>query len=346
MKVLVIRMSSLGDVILSTAFLENLPADVEVDWIIAKDFAFALEGHPRIRKLWIYDKKTGLKGWLKLCHEVHSSGHAVRVDLHRTLRSRLAFLAFRWRDLFVSDARSVHVSISKQRVRNFALLLLKGACPRPWLPVPYWKRFASLGASLDGSRLRPLQPPSWTSLLPPAEQERKVLERYTLQSKQYVAAMPASRWPSKEWRVSGYVEVLSELYRTRQWIPLVLGRTSDLPCVALVKGLKDAGVPVVDALEEPEFRNTAVLLKHAVSYLGSDTGLAHLAEAVGTSSRVIFGPTRPELGFGPWRPESVAISLPLSCAPCSKDGRTCYRISDPYLCMRGLGSGKVEETFR
>jgi ADP-heptose:LPS heptosyltransferase len=86
-----------------------------------------------------------------------------------------------------------------------------------------------------------------------------------------------------------------------------------------------------------------VLLKHARFYLGSDTGLAHLAEAVGTRSRVIFGPTRPELGFGPWRPESLAISLPLACAPCSKDGKTCFRLTSPYLCMRGLSPDAVAE---
>ena len=146
--------------------------------------------------------------------------------------------------------------------------------------------------------------------------------------------------------MNGYVEVLAGLYRTQHWIPLVLGRQSDLPCLELVKGLREAGIPVADALREPEFRNTAVLLKHAVSYLGSDTGLAHLAEAVGTPSRVIFGPTRPELGFGPWKTESLSISVPLACAPCSKDGRNCYRISEPYLCLRALGSKTVEESFR
>jgi heptosyltransferase-3 len=346
MKILVIRLSSLGDVILSTAFLENLPAGVEVDWIIAKEFAFALEGHPRIRKLRVYDKKSGLRGWLKLCFEAHSEGHSVRVDLHRTIRSRLAFLLFRLKDLLGAGASPEHLTLSKQRFRNFALLLLKGACPGSWLPVPYWKRFAGLGAGLAGGRSGTLLPPSWTALLPPTGQESGVLERYGLRSKQYLAVMPASRWASKEWRVSGYVEVLAGLYRTKNWTPLVLGRQTDRPCVALVQGLRDAGLPVVEALGEPEFKITAVLLKHAVSYLGSDTGLAHLAEAVGTPSRVIFGPTRPELGFGPWRPESFSVSVPLACAPCSKDGRNCYRISDPYVCLRGLQPGQVEEAFR
>lgn len=350
MKVLVIRLSSLGDVILATAFLENLPAGVEVDWMIAREFAFVLKGHPRIRKLWVYDKRSGLRGWLELCREVHAEGYSVRVDLHRTLRSRLAFGLFRQRDLLRSGPPVTHLSISKQRLRNSALLLMKGLCPPAWLPEPYWKRFARIATCIanpiSGSALTVLKPPSCAALLPPSGLEAEVLGRYGLESKRFVAVMPASRWSSKEWSVTGYVKVLSALFRKYGWTSLVVGRKSDAPCVELVQRLKVAGVPVAEALEEQEFGNTAVLLKHSVSYLGSDTGLAHLAEAVGTPSRVIFGPTRPGLGFGPWRPDSLAVSLPVVCAPCSKDGRHCYRIDDPYKCMRGLEAEQVEATFR
>jgi heptosyltransferase-2 len=350
MKVLVIRLSSLGDVILATAFLENLPPGVEVDWVIAREFAFVLKGHPRIRKLWVYDKRSGLRGWLDLCRQLHAEDYSVRIDLHRTLRSRLAFGWFRLRDLSGSGTPVRHLSVSKQRLRNSALLLLKGACPQSWLPEPYWKRFAGIAtrvaSRIDGTATLSLNPPSCSALLPPSGREEEVLSRYGLQTKRFVAVMPASRWSSKEWSVAGYVEVLSALFRKHGWTSLVVGRKTDQPCVELVQRLKVAGVPVAEALEEPDFGNTAVLLKHSVSYLGSDTGLAHLAEAVGTPSRVIFGPTRPELGFGPWRPESLAVSLPVVCAPCSKDGRHCYRIADPYKCMRGLGAERVEATFR
>jgi ADP-heptose:LPS heptosyltransferase len=345
MRILVIRLSSLGDVILSTAFLQNLPLGIEVDWVVSREFAFVLEGHPRIRKLWVYDKRSGLRGWFRLCREIHSGAYAARVDLHRTLRSRLAFVFFRIRDLYKSGTLPTQISISKQRLRNLALLLLKGACPRSVLPEPYWKRFAAIASRFSGSVQERLNPPDYTAFLPTPDQEREVLRRYALEPKQYLAVMPASRWTSKEWGVEGYVQVLSGFYRTRRWTPLVLGRNSDRPCVELVRQLKEAGIPVSQALEEPEFRNTAVLLKHAVSYLGSDTGLSHLAEAVGTPSRVIFGPTRPELGFGPWRADSRSISIPLSCAPCSKDGRHCFRLTDPYRCMRGISPGQVEEVF-
>jgi ADP-heptose:LPS heptosyltransferase len=86
----------------------------------------------------------------------------------------------------------------------------------------------------------------------------------------------------------------------------------------------------------------AGVLGGAIAYLGNDTGLAHLAEAVGVPALVIYGPTSPRMGFGPWRPESAAIELEtLGCRPCGKDGRRCYRLGEPYLCLKGLGAQQV-----
>ena len=95
------------------------------------------------------------------------------------------------------------------------------------------------------------------------------------------------------------------------------------------------------ALEETDFGVTADLLKNAIAYIGGDTGLAHLSEAVGTPVVMIFGPTRPELGFGPWREKSVAVNSDVFCSPCSKDGRICFRITDPYACLSRISVDSV-----
>ncbi len=339
---LVIRMSSLGDVILSTAFLENLPEGVKVDWVISREFEFVLRGHPRIRRLLPFDKRSGFSGWIRFCRGLMKERYDFRVDLHRTLRSRLAFFLLGAADLLAFNLTPTF-AVSKQRWRTLILLGLKNRCPAFLLPEPYWRRFARLGTRISSppSQAAELRPPSWTGLLPSEGEERSVLERFELQRKAYVAVMPASRWSTKEWETGRYVEVLQALHRDRGLIPLILGRRGDGACVRLLQELRNRGIPFRETLEEQEFKVTAVLLKHAAFYLGSDTGLAHLAEAVGTGSRVIFGPTRPSLGFGPWREESRSISLPLSCAPCSKDGRRCLRVTSPYHCLRKLSAETV-----
>jgi ADP-heptose:LPS heptosyltransferase len=343
-RILVIRMSSLGDLILATSFLENLPEHTQVDWIVRSDFEFALKGHPKIRKLISYSKKTGLTGWLRLVQSLRNEPYVARVDLHRSLRSRIAFLMFRIQDL-TKFRRIRHFRISKERLRTGIYFLLKAATPQLILPTPYWLRFGRLAKKLLPSRASDgtaLLPPSYLPILQASgHDERHVLSEYDLFPGKYFVVMPAASFRTKEWSPVCYRELIQSHFSGQT--PVIVGRESDLACRELRAELKRAKIFYKDALSEPDFKKTAILLKHSQFYVGSDTGLAHLAEAVGTQSFVIFGPTRPDLGFGPWRAESKKIFLPLACSPCSKDGKFCYRFFSPYACLKEL---KVSEVKR
>ena len=78
---------------------------------------------------------------------------------------------------------------------------------------------------------------------------------------------------------------------------------------------------------------TALALKDAEALLGNDSSLCHIAEAVGTPVVAMFGPTIEAFGFAPWRANSVAVSAPLGCRPCSKHGDTACRYND-QLCFQ------------
>jgi ADP-heptose:LPS heptosyltransferase len=344
MKILVFRMSSLGDLILSTSFLESLPEGVIVDWVVSSEFAFVLKGHPRIRHLVVFDKKEGLRGWIRLLDRISGEDHEIRVDLHRTLRTRLAEVYLFFKDL--KNGRSVgHISVSKQRIRTFLLLVFKSLLPRSLHPTPYWKRFSGAGRRISGEG-KPFRRPSYLPVLEASGlSEEKVLESYGLKKGAYFCLMPASRWRTKEWGPEGFFALARDLSRS-SLTPLVLGREKDEACVSLRKLFQEGGLPFVSALNETDFRVTAILLKNAAFFVGCDTGLFHLSEAVGCKSHVIFGPTRPELGFGPCRENGVSISLPIGCAPCSKDGKHCLRFWSPYECMKGLSADRVRREIQ
>jgi ADP-heptose:LPS heptosyltransferase len=356
--VLVLRMSALGDLLLSTAFLENLPPGVGVDWIVTTPFAFVLEGHPRIRKLYLYDKKTGLRGWIKLMRELSREQHDARIDLHGTLRSAIA------RAIFFLAGKPMR-KINKQRVRTFLYFMLKRLTPTALRPTPYWQRFSEMGLRITRSlglpspvgpipvAGQPLHPPRYPLDIEDVGPDA-ILAAYQLESKKFIVVMPASRWASKEWGSERYFHAVRELRAAQPELSgfpvLVCGRETDRACRDLLQRLHDAQIPARSALHENEFRITAFLLQNALIYLGGDTGLAHLAEAVGTPAVVVFGPTQPEVGFGPWRPESRAVCATVVCSPCSKDGRPCYRVGQPYECFRRIEpvtvAREVEQSIR
>ncbi len=333
MRILVFRMSSMGDVLLSTAFLENLPASAQVDWVIAREFEFVLKGHPKIRRLIAFDRAKGLRGWWQLIRALSREQYDHRVDLHRTLRTGLAFFYFR----FAGSGRLLR--ISKERIRTLTLLALRKHAFSSFFPTPYWIRFGRMAKKIAGTRSRDaLLPPSYLPILEASGlEDSTVLREYGLTEGGYFCVMPASRWVTKEWGADRFFEAI-HLLRDRGLEPLILGRERDPACARLKELLTAANLPFREALREPNFLKTAVLLKHSAFYLGCDTGLSHLAESVGCPAHVVFGPTQPELGFGPIRAKSRAISYGMGCSPCSKDGRVCRRFFDPYACMKRLSA--------
>jgi len=128
---------------------------------------------------------------------------------------------------------------------------------------------------------------------------------------------------------------------------VVLGGAKDPGSRELVALLDKTGMSHFSGVQKWDLVEVAGVLAGADAYLGNDTGLAHLAEAVGVPVLVVFGPTAPEMGFGPWHEQSRSIGLTeLGCRPCGKDGRRCYRLTQKYLCMTGLKAEDVAESFR
>jgi heptosyltransferase-2 len=330
--------------VISTAFIENLPAEVRLDWVVSSEFEFVLKGHPRIGRLWVYDKKTGFRGWLDLLKTLRSEGYDLHVDLHRSLRTLLAEVWIR-----IQGGSGEWVRISKERVKTLALFFLKGLLPGMWTPTPYWIRFARAGREV-GRRLQGASEMEGALYSPPSlsssgEGITGSLERYGLIREKYFTVMPASRWSGKEWSADEFLKLIQSL-SSGGWVPVLLGRGKDRACIELQGRLNQTGIAFVSLLEEREFLNTVEVLRGAAFYVGCDTGLSHVAEAVGTRAYVIFGPTRPSIGFGPWRKESRALSVPISCAPCSKDGKTCYRFFEPHACMKRLDAKTAEAQMR
>ena len=163
-------------------------------------------------------------------------------------------------------------------------------------------------------------------------------EIQALGDRPYFCVMPASHWPGKEWPVERFAAVCAQW--SRQAVPVVLGSAQDRASFALCESLA-AGVPI-SGVGRWDLKTVAAVLSAARVSLSNDTGIGHLSEAMGTPAIMVFGPTTPQMGFAPWRPESAAVGVPLGCRPCGKDGRRCYRPVRKYLCLTTLSVEAVQ----
>jgi len=335
-KRLVIRLSSLGDVILSSAVLESSQLMSGVDWLVAREYADVLRGHPRIRRLWEFDRKSGLAAFIRLGRMLWNERYEEVIDLHGTLRAKvLRSLFWFWGMLDVAQTLRKPprwTRSSKQPLPLFGFILFKKLWPRRLLSRPQTEVFARTGGGSGAER------PNLKHLL-----DTGAGDEIRLPSKPYLCVMPSSSKPGKTWPAAQYFSVLKGIPHL---FPVILGQSSDPESKELVELLQRAEVPHLSGVGAWNLTQVARVLGRAAGYLGSDTGLAHLAEAVGTEIIVVYGPTAPGLGFEPWRPGSRMVGAPLWCRPCGKIGQLCFRPIRKFHCLKILQTQAVLDVVR
>ena len=335
MQRLILRLSSLGDLILATSALEALPSGEKCDWLTSKEYREFLQTHPKINRLLEFDRKSGLSHWIQLCRQIWESHYDEIYDLHRTLRTRMMRILFYFWSLKEWRALPRWRSVSKQRWRLYAYFLFKGLWPRKLRPTPWVKKFSQVIPS--GKAPIVGMGPNLSYLLL-QEQFPSELQEFLKEGRaRFLCVMPSSRWPGKNWLTSRYVEVLREL----PFPAVILGSQSDVASRDLCLALEQAGISHFNGIGRWNLRQTAHVLKNSLGYLGSDTGLSHLAESLNVPAHVIFGPTTPGIGFGPRLPQSNAIESSIWCRPCGKDGRHCFRVTARYACQSEISSSQV-----
>ncbi len=332
MKRLIFRLSSLGDVILSQSILEP-PYSGETHWVVSKEFSGLVVGHPKVNKVWVYDrtKSPGLSGWLKLLVELRAEKYSEVLDAHSTLRTFIArvYFAFRSPD---TEWRK----ISKERWRRILYATLKRWTPVSLRPTHLSRRCAVLarGSGSERANLRWLVGQDLIGRsVPPSTDEQKI------------AIVPSSAWVGKEWPTSRYLDWIRQFRADRPETEiLILGTAKDLSAIRLAKKLSEQGVVFENGIAKYSLSEVAALVARCRFVLGSDTGILHLAEAIGTPVVTLFGPTRADYGFGPLDLRSTPAETSLWCSPCSKDGSLCFRIFDRYACLNRMGAEMADRS--
>ena len=149
-----------------------------------------------------------------------------------------------------------------------------------------------------------------------------------------IAFAPGAVGPSKRWPIDSYAEVARRL-TAENFNVWVLGSPNEAPLAAEIT--KIAG-PRARDLTSPDLRNAILALKLARAAVSNDSGLLHVAAAIGTPSIGIFGPTSP-WHWAPLNPLAATIETrtQLPCRPCHKP--TCR--FEHHLCMRDIPPQQV-----
>ena len=160
-----------------------------------------------------------------------------------------------------------------------------------------------------------------------------------LDGRPVVALAPGAVGPSKRWPAAYYAELAQRLAAegTRVW---VIGGPGEREIAAQIVR-SDRGD--IRDLTGPDLRNAILALAAASTAVSNDSGLLHVAAALGTAAVGIFGPTSP-WHWAPLNPIAAVIETAsqLPCRPCHKP--VC-RLGH-HLCMRDISVDQVETAIR
>lgn len=331
-RILVIRLSSLGDVLLTTPVLrllrEHRPT-AQIDFLTRAPYHDLLCANPCVDRLLVFDPRHGLRQTLRTLRQTR---YDVIIDLHRTLRSRL---------LSRGLVARRKLTYTKHTWRRALLVHLGWNTLRAMTPVP----------ELYAAPLRRL---GITVPLPPLEMHltaasRDAMRLYLRQAfpdrstAPLLAIAPGARWPTKRWPVERFAAVAQELAQEQRAAVVLLGGTED---AALARALRQRlRVPVLDSTGRLPLQHTAALLQQCRLLLSNDSGLMHLAAALQVPVVAIFGPTVQEFGFYPFQARARVLSAALPCRPCSTKGSIrCPR--GHHRCMRQVTVAEVAAAAR
>jgi heptosyltransferase III len=161
------------------------------------------------------------------------------------------------------------------------------APPVPDDDAPVWRHLHTSVAGAAPPRVEPIRLPS-----PPAARPTLIVH-------------PGSGGAWKLWPAERFAAVIAGLRDRRALDVLVHQGPADAEAAA---GLLARLGPGAAALREPELPELAAALGSARGYLGGDSGVSHLAAAVGAPSVVLFPPAT-RRRWAPWSPTAVAIEL-------------------------------------
>ncbi len=333
MKFLVIRLGSLGDVVLATAVVEVLKEsfpDSEIDFLVKREYGDILSGNPKLGKVIPFDargKNGGMKGVLAAAETLRSRRYTHVIDLHANLRSRLICALL---------PGTKKLRYNKQSIKR--RLLVRG-----WNVETRHTLENYLGAlSPLGIGERKALPRIY---LPAGEIEaaEKLLEEHDIgQGSIVIGLSPGARWSTKMWPEERFVETGKMITDELGAAVLVFGGPEESGLAGrIAAGIGEKALPVAGL---SGLKGSAALMARCAAFLTNDSGPMHMAAAVGTPVVAIFGPTVRGLGFSPLG-RSRIIERELPCRPCSLHGADSCP-AEHFECMKGIGASDVFEKIR
>ncbi len=294
-RILVVKPCCFGDVMMATPAIRAIALhfpDAVIDVLTTSWCAEALRNNPRVRSVYRYPDTLTIVGFLSLARKIRQGRYDLGVSLDRSPIVNSLLFVSRIPERVGIDSSGRGVGLTRRvspRVGEHETDL-------------YMRVAKAIGAGNDDPK------PEYCAQSDARRTASRLLDglsRPIVVIHPGGAVNPGSSFLSKRWPAEMFGQLASELIQRHGASVVVVGTESDESATQGTIDFTDGDVTDLSArLTVPEL---AAVCERAQLYVGNDSGMSHLASAVGTPTVTIFGPTDPDM-YRPLGPDSEVCS--------------------------------------
>ena len=293
LKILVVRFSSIGDIILTTPILRCLKSqlDCDIDFLTKRSYQNLLLSNTNIRDIYTLNEKTN-----DIINFLRNKEYDIIIDLQSNLRSLKIRLGLKVKSFVVKK-----LNIKRYILIYFGINLLNNH-----IVDRYFKTVSNLKVYNDNKGIDYI-----------LSNETKLKFKT---DKDYISWCIGGTYEAKKLSVKQISSVINKLNSD---VVLIGGAAEKKMAAEIIKNT--ISKKVLSFCGEISIEESALLIKKSKLFLTNDTGMMHIASAFNSPIISFWGCTKPSLGFSAYMPnkKSENIIIETTKRPCSKHGKNC-----------------------
>ena len=334
MKILILRLSSFGDIIHTlpiSTLIKNLFPNAEIHWLVKEEWADLLENHQDINC--IHKLSNSFFDYLKTIKDLRKQKFDLILEMQSLLKtSILAYLIGAKQIVGLDPARE---SLAKyfwtERIKTIDILDDKLHIIERNCQILKSKFFGNLSSQRIKNLLEETKTLDLFKMPIELNNNDSVFSSLNPE-KELIALAPETRWSSKNWDIENWQDLANQLSLQSKYQVIILGSQTIQSCFKQNSN-------IINLAGKTSLKDLKNLMPKLKLLIGGDSGLIHLASAYNIKTLGLYGPTSPAR-TGSWRGNNIYLNL--NCSPCHK--RKCYLTGNNYQsCLKNI---TVQEVFK
>ncbi len=323
MNILIIRFSSFGDVVLSTAFVRAVRKkypEANLYFLTKNSFAEVFENNPNLTKIYTFSDGKNFVNLLKNLKKQNKFD--IVYDLSVNLKSLIAS--------FLLGEKTFRVP--------------KNVLQRRWIVATKNVKNPYKTIKQNYSYFLGFENIFETEVFLTDLEKLKAREILTYDDKKiYVGINTGAKWETKRWILQNYVDVIAKLNETNCCVVLFGDKNETEFNREIAKNFENSRdvFDLTNKLTKREFFATASLMN---CFLTTDSAGLHIAQTFSIPTVAIFGPTVKNFGFWHAKQCDVLVESDMKCRPCSLHGNDFCR-EKHFMCMKNISAKQVLEAI-